>query len=195
MRKKRNKKLEITAELMHCLAALQWGYKRKSMIKSEWRYPEGAPQFDQAGEFIAWLAGSGGPEKSAAAWRVEAKEIPGLFIETVKSSDLHSTSPRAALAGLAGALEALQPGSTLAAFTRSEYVQTAANNILSWKAQDWEGSDGPLANCDILRRVERVLRERAIRLWVYHVPKGYSPHDETIERLTKRARAARRDAA
>lgn len=165
------------------------------MQTTEWPYPEAEPDFDEAGEFDGWLAGSGGPEKSAAAWSVVSKADPSVFIEKVKLSRPKSTSQRAALASLVGALEALKMESSLDCYTRSEYAVTAAENIDAWRQRGWQSTDAALANRDILLRIEEVLRTRQITLQMHHVPKGRAPHDEPIERLTRRARGKVRDDA
>ncbi|WP_168991903.1 MULTISPECIES: RNase H family protein [Mesorhizobium] len=165
------------------------------MQMTKWPYPEAEPDFDEVGEFDGWLAGSGSPGKSASAWRVVSKTDPSSFVEKVKLSRPKGTSPRAALGSLVGALEALKRGSSLDCYTRSEYAITAAESIDVWKQRGWQSTDEPLANRDILLRIEEVLRTRQITLRMHHVPKARAPHDEIIETLTRRARGKVRDDA
>lgn len=162
------------------------------MKPTEWHYPEAKPDFIEPGAFNAWIAGSGSSARSAAAWRVESANRPGHFVEAAKSSASISTAPRALLASLAGVLEALPFGSEVKCYTRGQYAVDVAISLDAWISQGWQGSDGPLANRDILERIAHVLKSRKLVLNVCHVTKGHQEYT-TVERLTKRARGLVRD--
>jgi ribonuclease HI len=157
-----------------------------------WRYPEGAPQFEKAGSFDAWIAGSGSPTKSAAAYRVEPSGKPEQYIEPdAMVSDGDSTDQRGVLGALAGVVEALPARSDVTVYSRSEYAVWLKREIAKWAAENWRDGKRERSNADILKRIWKVLNERELRFEVVHVPKGQPPHDEVIERLQVKARNAR----
>ncbi|RWN48978.1 MAG: hypothetical protein EOS03_00505 [Mesorhizobium sp.] len=160
------------------------------MKPKDWHYPEAQPIFAEPGEFDAWVSGSGGQERSAAVWLIRSKSAPSAEFEPVRKSEGKSSAQRATLGSLAGVLESVQPKSTINCYTNSTYAIGAGQNAEAQAARGWEGSKGPLANQDILKRIHHVLTSRQITLSMQLIGDGVEPHHSTIERLTRRARGA-----
>lgn len=159
----------------------------------DWHYPEARPIFPEPGEFEAWVSASGGQVRSAAVWLIRSKSDPSEEFEPVRKSEGKSSAQRATLGSLAGVLESVQPKSTINCYTNSTYAIGAGQDAERHAARGWEGSKGPLANQDILKRIHHVLTSREITLHMQFVGDGHEPHHSTIERLKLRARGAWRE--
>lgn len=162
---------------------------------TDWHYPEAQPVFAKPGEFEAWISGSGGRVRSAAVWLIRSKSVPPVAFEPVRKSEGKSSAQRAILGSLVGVLESVQPNSTIDCYTNSTYAIGAAKDHELRAARGWEGSDGPLANQPILKRIHYVLNSRHVALRMHFVGEGHEPHHSTIKRLTLRARGAWREEA
>lgn len=163
------------------------------MIDQSWRYPERQPEFSEAGEFTAWVAGSGSRQGSASAWRVEKKNDAGQSVEHVEPSRAKSTPNRAQLAAAAGALETLPLGSSLHLYTCDEYVSNTINiDMTEWSGNGWKKSDGhEPANLDIVRRLYEVTQKRQLKVVAEYVPKDRKNDRINLDRLQALAKKTR----
>ena len=165
-------------------------------METIWPYPEEEPAFEKSGAYTAWIAATDNKVHSGAAWRVQVKgDEMATPVERAKPSDGKSTSQRAILGALVGALETLPPVSTVDVYTNGQYVTDLIDNFNEKRACGWESSDGPLANIDLLKRIEKVRTERQIEWSVHQVTKGKQPHSSIIEHLRRLARSVCRDAS
>ncbi len=155
------------------------------------RYPERGPEFEFAGNFLAWIGPSGGGV-SAVAFRLEQVDRQVAAVENVYPSAGRSNEKRAVLQGVLGCCEALVAGSKVEIRTHETYVKEAVESLREWASAGWRGKSGPVANSDILRLILQITQDRQLALTVTHIPKSKRSVDSgTIDRLTLAAHDSR----
>ncbi len=73
-----------------------------------WAYPEHAPVFEKAGEYVAWKSASGaGNDFAASAWRLQPADRSAEFVEECKRSEGTSSVQRGYIGAAIGVCESL----------------------------------------------------------------------------------------
>ncbi|EKS34242.1 RNase H family protein [Afipia broomeae] len=141
------------------------------MTRTIW--PKQLPRLSR-GHFVGWILSTDRPSlsecPSACTWLIHPLDDSTEPHADVKiSQGNYSDEKRANLAGAIGAVEDLEPESSIILFTRETYVSDGLILVGEWRDNGWKNAKGELIKNDRLwARLLEVIEERELDVTARH---------------------------